>query len=207
MFLSCLCLCGGVIKIGFFIFDDAFDGGCMSIALLVIDVQEGIFGALKAPYDGLQVIHRINVLSSRARSVDVPVIFMQHECEGSPLQRGSEKWRLHCDLLIESSDLMLSKNTPDVFLETDLALHLKRLQVRELVICGYATEFCVDFAVRRALGEGFLVTLVSDAHTTHDKAHAFAVSIIEHHNITLANLPMVGCIKVKESSDILFGKV
>jgi len=69
---------------------------------------------------------------------------------------------------------------------------LEALGVNKLVVCGYASEFCVDTTVRRAAGFGYPVILVSDAHTTHDKAHATGSKIREHHNVTLSNVSSFG---------------
>jgi nicotinamidase-related amidase len=46
--------------------------------------------------------------------------------------------------------------------------------------------------VRRAAALGFAVTLVSDAHTTHDKSHASAIEIRRHHNATLTAITSFG---------------
>ncbi|WP_335340099.1 isochorismatase family protein [Collimonas pratensis] len=65
-------------------------------------------------------------------------------------------------------------------------------QVDHLVICGYASEFCVDTTVRSAAAQGYPVTLVSDAHTTHDKPHASGQQIRTHENATLPNVDSFG---------------
>jgi nicotinamidase-related amidase len=46
----------------------------------------------------------------------------------------------------------------------------------------------VATTVRRAAALGFDVTLVADAHTTHDKANASAAQIRAHENATLPNI-------------------
>jgi len=60
------------------------------------------------------------------------------------------------------------------------------------VVCGYATEFCVDTTLRRAAGLGLTVTLAADAHTTHDKPHADGGQIRAHHNATLPAISSFG---------------
>jgi len=84
------------------------------------------------------------------------------------------------------------KTTPDSFLNTSLQSLLKELEVDSLIVCGYASEFCVDTSVRRAAGLGYPVSVVSDAHTTHDKAHASGAQIRAHHNATLPNISSFG---------------
>ncbi|WP_411704433.1 cysteine hydrolase family protein [Edaphovirga cremea] len=164
----------------------------MSYALLVIDVQQGLFQTNPPPDSVERTVSRINSLSSRARQSGVPVIFIHHEAAGSVLEYESPGWELAEGLHAEPGDLRVRKTTPDSFLYTDLSSHLSALQVTTVVVCGYASEFCVDTTVRRAAAAGYDVILAADAHTTHDKAHATAGKIREHHNVTLAAIRSFG---------------
>lgn len=164
----------------------------MTTALLVIDVQAGLFDGEKRPGDAEGVISRINALAERARAAQVAVIYVQHEREGTPLSHGSTGWALARDLQPAAMDVRLRKTTPDSFLHTRLEPLLQEHDVKHLVICGYASEFCVDTTVRRAAALGYSVTLAADAHTTHDKPHASAQQIRDHENATLPNLTSFG---------------
>lgn len=165
-------------------------------AVLVIDVQAGLFDGLidsvPPPHDGLAVIDRINALTDRARAASVPVVLIQHERAEGFLAHGSASWQLQPRLTVADSDLRLRKTTPDSFLRTELAERLAAWGTRTLVVCGYATEFCVDTTVRRAAALGFDVVLAADAHTTSDKPHASGQQIQAHHNATLPSLTSFG---------------
>jgi len=50
----------------------------------------------------------------------------------------------------------------------------------------------VDTTVRRALGLGYGVVLVADAHSTVDNGVLSAAQIIAHHNATLSNITSFG---------------
>ncbi|BHH82804.1 cysteine hydrolase family protein [Desulforhopalus sp. 52FAK] len=177
----------------------------MKSAVVVIDVQVALFESDNPPDQAIKTIERINELTSKARLRDAPVIFIQHETIEGPLVYGENGWKLHRTLHVEKSDLTLRKTTPDSFLRTQLETVLRSLRVEHLVVCGYASEFCVDTTVRRAAGLGFPVTLVADAHTTHDKKHQLARVIREHENATLPNITSFGVpITVKASADIKF---
>lgn len=164
----------------------------MQTALIVIDVQRGLFDAAPRPGDADIVLGRINGLIARARAAGAPVVFVQHEASGGTMPFGSPAWDLERTLVVHQDDHRVRKTTPDSFLHTELAALLERLQARHLVICGYATEFCVDTTVRRAAGLGYAITLAADAHTTHDKPHASAELIRRHHNATLSAITSFG---------------
>ncbi len=63
-------------------------------ALLVIDVQKGLFERSTPIFNGEQVLENINALIVRARQAGVPVIFIQHANE-STLVKESDAWQLH----------------------------------------------------------------------------------------------------------------
>jgi len=177
----------------------------MKSALLIIDVQRALFDTDPPPFEAVQVIERINRLSEQARSAASPVIFIQHENPQGSLLYGSEGWQLEPGLLICEGDHIVRKTTPDSFLRTKLQALLEHAQIGQLVICGYASEFCVDTTTRRAAALGYPVTLAADAHTTQDKAHASGAQIRAHENATLADITSFGPpICAQQTSDICF---
>jgi len=176
----------------------------MKSAVLVIDLQVGLFSEIGTPFDFDNVIDRINTITSFARQNGWPVIFVQHERAGSSVEYCSKGWFLVPELVTEASDLRLRKTTPNSFCRTDLERRLKDLGVENLIVCGYATEYCVDSTVRGAAALGFPVQIASDAHTTHDKSHAGAPFIIDHHNRTLSGITSFGVsIAALNTSDIV----
>lgn len=157
-------------------------------AVLVIDVQRGLFDDSPRPYEADEVIERINALTARARAAGAPVVLIQHERAEGFLAAGSPSWALVAALHVEPGDRLIRKRTPDSFLGTDLQPWLVEQGVARVIVCSYATEFCVDTTTRRAAALGYVVVLAADAHTTLDKDHAPAARIRAHHNWTLANI-------------------
>jgi nicotinamidase-related amidase len=177
----------------------------MKPALIIIDVQRGLFDASPHPADADAVIARINKLSWNARNADIPVIFVQHEKSGSTLQFGSTGWELEQHLHVESTDHKIRKTTPDSFQDTKLGELLSKLKVSRVIVCGYATEFCVDTTIRRAASLGYEVIIAADAHTTHDKSHMSGDKIRQHHNATLPEITSFGPkIRAVKSEEIDF---
>lgn len=173
-------------------------------ALLIIDVQKGLFGPSPKPYQVDQVIDNINQLITKAERNNVPVIYIQHEHK-SYLPYQADVWQIYQPLNTIANGYYIRKTTPDSFLNTELLKLLQRLAVNQLVVCGYASEFCVDTTIRRAAALGYPVILAKDAHTTHDKPHANASAIIEHHTCTLTDLTSFGVtISALASNDIQF---
>lgn len=162
-------------------------------ALVLIDLQQALIDAEPRPHEAAQVVERVHALARRARAAGVPVLWVQHETRaGHALAHGSPGWALAGGLHAEPGDGHFRKTTPDSFLRTGLAEWLAARGITQLVIAGYASEFCIDTSTRRAAALGLAVTLAADAHTTHDKPHAAGALIRAHHNATLADLTSFG---------------
>jgi len=175
------------------------------VAVIVIDVQQMFFSGPSPAYRGEEVIGGINRLTAAARDANAPMFFVQHESDANgPLARGSDAWQLPAALVREQTDASIYKTVGDSFHETPLADQLRQKGIDSVLICGYATEFCVNATARRAELLGLRTTIVADLHTTQDKPHLSADKIVEHQNFVWANSSMTGRrVKVRPLTDIL----
>jgi nicotinamidase-related amidase len=174
-------------------------------ALVIIDVQVGIIDGFNA-YRGHEVLDQINGLRAKAHGSNVPIIYVQHDgLSGDPLEVGSEGWQIHSDIKPNEEDLIVHKRASDSFYETSLDSELKARGIKQLVIAGCQTEYCVDTTTRRAVTMGYDVTLVSDAHTTFDNRVLTAAQIIAHHNALLNGFDAGShVITVKPADEVTF---
>lgn len=158
----------------------------MKSALLLIDVQKGMFTMNPPVYNGEILLEKLNKVISFAREHNIPLIYTQHNGpRNSPLEKDTPGWDIHDAILPEEKDSILEKNTPDCFYETKLKSHLDQLQIDHVIVAGIQTEACVDTTCRRAFSLNYDVTLVADAHSTFDKKEITARQIINHHNEVL----------------------
>lgn len=164
----------------------------MKRALLVVDIQEGLFQGEPRPHALERVIDNINRLARAARQAGDVVVMIQHEAPGTELAHGSAAWKLDHRLEVDPGDVCIRKTTSAPFGSSDLHPILQDRGVTEVVVTGYATEFCVDSTVRWSASLGYCVTLVTDAHTTHDKPHLPGHLIVAHHNATLPAIRSLG---------------
>ncbi len=160
----------------------------MADALLIIDMQTGLYDGPDKPFERERVLGTINQLIQRARQADAPIFVARHTGPaGSPIEAGSPLWRLWHELHVdETRDHCFNKTRPSCFLGTDLAQQLEAANVKELVIVGMKTQFCIDTTCRVAVELGLSVVLPEDGHTCMDTPALKAEAIIEHHNATLA---------------------
>ena len=175
------------------------------IAVIVIDVQQMFFSGHSAAYRASDTIDGINRLTAAARRAYASIFFVQHESDvNGPLARGSDAWQLPGSLVREDNDGAVFKTVGDSFQSTPLAEHLRQKDIDSVLLCGYASEFCVNATARRAELLGLRTTVVSDLHTTHDKPHLTANKIVEHQNFVWANSSMSGRrVSVRPLADVM----
>jgi nicotinamidase-related amidase len=155
----------------------------MRHALIVIDMQCGSFSEATPRHDASGLVRRLNALGSRVRAAGGLVLFVQHDGPiGDPQHPDQPGWRLLPDLRVLEGDLNVRKTACDAFLGTALEATLEAEGVRDLIITGCATDYCVDTTVRSALAKGYRTTVPRDGHTTADRPHLSAPQIIQHHN-------------------------
>jgi nicotinamidase-related amidase len=156
-------------------------------ALLVIDMQVACFDGLPPRLEEEAVVGRINALVRAMRGQGL-VIWIQHTDPAEGFARDSAGWQMLPSLDVGADDLRVEKEACDSFLETALKQLLDEHKVRELIITGCATDYCVDTTVKAAASLGYEVTVAADAHTTRDRPQAAARTLIAHYNYVWSDL-------------------
>ena len=152
-------------------------------ALLIVDVQIGSFREIKPLYKANELLKNIQLLISNAKERQTPIVYMKfNDNPGKPLERGTSGWDIHPFIAPTDDDIIIEKNHPDSFQETNLQQELAVKGVKRIVITGIQTEVCVDATCRRAFSLGYDVVLVKGGHSTYDSEALMALQIINHHN-------------------------
>ena len=154
-------------------------------ALLVVDVQNGVVGGA---YRRDTVVANVGALVEKARSAEVPVVWVQHNDEH--IARGSDDWRIVPELEPDDGEPLVGKQYGDAFEDTTLESVLGDLGVGRLVVAGAQTDECIRCTLHGALVRGYDATLVSDAHTTEDLTEWGAPppdQVIAHTNMYWSN--------------------
>lgn len=166
-------------------------------ALLIIDVQQGLFEQANPIHRAGELLQNINTLIERARAAGVPVIFIQHSNDEG-MVRGSAGWQLHPELKPLPGEALIHKRFGNAFEDTNLAQVLQQDQVSGVVIAGLVTHGCVKASCLGALELGYRVTLAGDAHSNYSKQ---AAELIAGLNQKMAAKNVM----VKPTAEIAFG--
>ncbi|MCP5325879.1 MAG: isochorismatase family protein [Oceanospirillaceae bacterium] len=170
----------------------------MKTAFLIIDVQNGVFGESSALFEKNNVLENIRRISQQQRALPTLFAYVQHEAPGI-VEFQSPQWQLHNTLDVQAADIYIRKQSPDAFFNTQLHQQLQERGIEHLLLCGYSSDFCIDRTAFSAASQGYKVTIVADAHTTHDKPHLSAGQIRTHHNFILSKHPSI---QVRSTDDL-----
>jgi nicotinamidase-related amidase len=149
----------------------------MRTALIIVDMQRSLLE--DETWHPEQVLQRVCNLESAARAAGAPIFYVVDS-------RVEPHAELDARLSPQAADKRITKANCDSFLGTTLQADLEAGSIERLVICGLHTDFCIDTTCRRAVSQGYQVTLVEDAHSTFDRDFISAAKVIEHHNRILA---------------------
>jgi nicotinamidase-related amidase len=106
--------------------------------VLVIDVQNDVMARVHNR-DG--VIANIGALVDKARTDDVPVIWVQHFDEDLP--QDSEEWQCVPELARRGSEPLVHKSWADAFENSDLEARLAERGVGRLFVAGADSDICI----------------------------------------------------------------
>lgn len=135
------------------------------VALLVIDMQAGLFRKGTPVYRADELIANINSLIDAFHAATLPVVFIRHT-NGTSLAEGTDDWQLHSGLHTADCDLLLNKKVSSAFKEKAVVLALKSLGIHGVVVTGLVTHGCVKAACEGAMEQGYAVTLAADGHSS-----------------------------------------
>jgi nicotinamidase-related amidase len=160
--------------------------------LLVVDVQVGV---MRNAWEAPRIIQNIRLAVEKARSLGVPVIWVQHADE--ELVHGGADWQIVPELSPAAGELRLDKQFNSSFEQTPLEETLARLGAAHIVLAGAATNWCIRATAYGALDRGYDLTLLKDAHTTEtleleDGLRIEAANVIRELNIAMSWLSYPG---------------
>ena len=153
-----------------------------TLALVVVDLQRDFCpGGSLAVTDGDAVVPPLNRVVSAFARAGLPVLYTRdwHPEDHCSFRDRGGPWPRHCvagtpgaefhpELIIAPGSTLVSKATrPDAeaysgFQGTELESQLRRTGVRDLVVGGLATDYCVKQTCLNGLKAGFSVNVMTD---------------------------------------------
>lgn len=140
-------------------------------ALLVVDVQKAFDDPRLGPRNNPGAEQNIARLLSAWRETGRPVIHVKHDSTDPsslfrPGQAGND---VKDEVKPLPAEPLLVKHVNSAFIGTDLEERLRQAKIREVVVVGLATDYCISTTVRMGANLGFECYVVSDATAAFDR--------------------------------------
>ena len=129
----------------------------MKTAFIIIDVQNIL---VETGFETKKLLEKISYLQDQARKQQIEIIYIQHIETNEALT--SEDWQLSPLLKRQPDEKVFQKQYNSMFKETGLKEYLEQQGIKQLVLCGMQTEYCIDTSVKVAF---------ETVHTVEHLAH------------------------------------
>jgi nicotinamidase-related amidase len=144
----------------------------MKQALLLVDIQNDYFPDGRMQLAGMEEASRnASLLLAMFRKKGLPVAHIRHVSNrpgATFFLPDTEGAAIHVSVAPQPGEILIEKQFPNGFKDTDLLAVLTKSEVDELVICGAMSHMCIDATTRAAFDLGFRCTVVDNACATRD---------------------------------------
>lgn len=148
--------------------------------LLIIDVQNLLME--NKPYNKKEFISNIKQLMIWAKQKEIEIIYVRHDDgEGSDLARNSFNWQIYKEIAPVSNEKIVDKIYNSAFKDTDLKNYLQKKQIKNLIITGMQTEYCIDATIKSAFDNNYDIILPHHCTTTFDNDFLPADRLLQYY--------------------------
>jgi nicotinamidase-related amidase len=134
-------------------------------ALVVIDMQNGAFNIPEfLIYNAEGITEAVKLMVAKTRGAGKRVVYSMATSDGVP--EGSWDWQLVPGLSFETNDLVVLKNASDAFEDSELHEDIMGIDAGTIIMCGVATNMCMNNSFNGADVLGYDIIMVADGHST-----------------------------------------
>ncbi len=144
----------------------------MKNCLLLVDIQNDYFPEGKMELAGMNTAaQNARLLLEKFREKQDLIIHIQHisiRAGATFFLPGSKGVEINSLVSPASNEIIIKKNFPNSFRDTDLLEFLQEKNIDTLTICGAMSHMCIDSTTRAAFDLGFKCIVAEDACATRD---------------------------------------
>lgn len=177
------------------------------IAIIVIDMQTSLVEG--NPYHRDILIENIRSLIDMGRKKNMAVIYIRHHGKSSGLVKNSDGWQIYKALTPQNDEKIFDKQYNSAFKNTRLKQYLEEKKIKNLILVGMQTEYCIDVTCKVAFEYGFKIVIPEDAISTYDNSWLSGKQLNEYYTQRIWNHCFANVLSTQEilkSAEKLFIK-
>ncbi len=173
------------------------------MVLLVVDTQKGITNERLFEFE--KVKNNIKKLIDTARENGVEVIFVQHDDgPGSGFSVGDEDFEIYDEFKPKDNELIFYKKVNSAFNKaTGLLSYLEEKNIRQVIIVGLQTNFCIDATIKSGFEHGLEMIVPHYTNSTTDNEYMTKEACYHYYNDFMWPKRYAKCISMNDAIAML----
>lgn len=153
--------------------------------LLVVDVQTWL--VQQHPYNEPSVIGNIQQLITCCRKKGIEVVYVRHDDgPGSELERNTDGWQIYHEIAPQGEQVF-DKEYNSAFRHTGLKEYLEGRSIKNIILVGMQTEYCIDATLKAAFEYGFSIIIPEQTNTSFNNKYMDAKTLYEFYHYQIWN--------------------
>lgn len=173
------------------------------MVLLAVDIQQGITDDRLYAFDDFKT--NVKRLIDEARCFGIEVIYIRHDDgEGSGFSAGDAAFEIASEFApLEGEKIFDKKVNSCLDPAIGLLEYLKSKNVKDLIISGLQTDYCIDATVKSAFEHGFKVIVPKGCNSTRANAYMDAETTYKFYNDSMWPGRYAECISIEETISLM----
>lgn len=176
----------------------------MKKVLLVVDAQKLITN--KELYNFDLFVSNVKELIKTARENGIEVIYVRHDDGiGQELTKGTEGFEIYEEFEPGKDEKIFDKTVNSPFRDTGLLEYLTGKQVKQIIVAGLQTDYCIDATVKCGFEHGFDVIVPEGTNSTFDNQYMSAKETYDYYNRFMWKGRYANCISMEKALELMKG--
>lgn len=168
------------------------------MVLLVVDTQKCITNDSLYNFDIF--VSNVKTLIKGARENKIEVIYVRHDDGTSQaLTRGTDGFEIYEEFEPDNEEKIFDKTVNSPFKDTGLLEYLIGKQIKQIIVVGLQTEYCIDATIKCGFEHGFDMIVPKETNSTVDNEYMSAKETYHYYNEFIWNGRYADCISIEET--------
>lgn len=168
------------------------------MVLLVVDTQKLITNDSLYNFD--LFVSNVKTLIKGARENNIEVIYVRHDDGiGQALTRGTDGFEIYEEFGPYKEERIFDKTVNSAFKDTGLLEYLMEKQIKQIIVVGLQTEYCIDATIKCGFEHGFDIIVPKETNSTVDNKYMSAKETYHYYNDFIWNGRYADCISIEET--------
>lgn len=172
------------------------------MVLLIVDTQKLITNA--DLYNFEEFVSSIKKLMQAARKNNIEIIYVRHDDGiGQALTKGTDGFEIYKEFEPHKDEKIFDKSVNSPFKDSGLLEYLSGKQVKQIIVAGLQTDYCIDATVKCGFEHGFKIIVPEGANSTFDNKYMSAKAAYSYYNEFMWNGRYADCISLEEALELM----